>query len=1081
MSFSKKLASSAAVLALLAAAPAAVQAQVTSSQLRGTVIDQAGTPVPGASVTIMHLPSGTSETATTTGTGAFFASGLRVGGPYRIFVSAPGFEGDVIDNMMLQPGSQAPVSIRLSSADVDVITVTGQAINTLDLNNGVGSTYSARDVSNAPSLNRDLIDTLRLDPLVSQSGESFMSVAGQSPRFNAVSIDGSLQQDNFGLGSNTYATSRSPINIDIVESASVVAADYSVTSGNFQGGLINVVTRSGSNEFDGAAFYYRADEDFRGNVTDGTFVESVPYEEEEYGISISGPIIQDRLFFLLSYDEYTAATPVDRSATYENAGIDPAFWSTLASMVQNEYGFDIGSRPQQESYPSTSERLLAKLDWNINDNHRASFTYQSTEELDTSTSTYSYDTAFYGVPLEIEAMTLQVYSDWSDNLSTTFRISNTEFVKGQICGAGADQPQLSFDGWTVAELAGTPLEGLATQNLSNLIAGCDIYRHGNEYNDTRLMVFGSADYTWNDHVFTLGGEYEQFDLFNLFGQQSNGEFTFFSPQDLIDGTGNIEYRNVTSNDARDGASSWGYDRFTAFAEDTWQLRDDLSVNFGVRYERFSQDDEPYADPVIANLYGRDTSSNLDGKDILMPRAGFRWDALDRTTISGGFGLFSGGAPQVWISNAFQTPTVYARLSNTSITDLSVPQSLRDTVASQSPVSIDTIDPNFEIPADWRASLRLDQSFDLNFGDFSLGNDYVFTAQYLYSKAENGFAWTNLAQLELGYDQGVAPDGRPIYADLDDLDEANLTMLTNADGGESHVFTVALTKEYENGLGFNVSYAYQDVQSALYDTSSRGISSWRSQTTSDRNFVSAATSLYQVEDRFVTAFWYEDEFFGDLTTRLDLIGEFTSGSPYSLTFNTGSTNALFGRAGQGESPYDADLLYIPEASDPSVVYASGFDQDGFNALIDGRGVARGQIFEGNSLTSPWNQQWDLRIQQELPFFSGAVDQWVGDNRLNMVIDIFNVANLLNDEWGTQVNGPSYGQANVVIADLVSAADVAANGVDAATALTGDAPRTTCQSAGDCVYRFNSFNGNPANSTASRGSSLYSIRVGLRYEF
>jgi outer membrane receptor for ferrienterochelin and colicin len=1081
MTFMKKLSLSAATVALLAAAPAAVHAQVTSSQLRGTVVDESGAPVSGAVVTIMHLASGTAATATTTATGSFFASGLRVGGPYRLFVTAAGYEGDVSDGLMLQPGSQAPISIRLAAASVEVITVTGQAINTLDLNNGVGSSFSSRDVANAPSLNRDLIDTLRQDPLVGQSGESFMSIAGQSPRFNAVSIDGSLQQDNFGLGSNTYATSRSPINIDIVESASVVAADYSVTSGNFQGGLINVVTRSGTNEIDGAAFYYRADEDFRGNVTNGTLVPSVPYEEEEYGISVSGPIIPDQLFFLLSYDEYTAASPTDRSATYENAGIDPAFWTTLASMVQTAYGFDIGARPEQESYPSTSQRLLGKLDWNINENHRASFTYQNSEELDTSTSAYSYDTAFYGVPVEVEAMTLQVYSDWSDNLSTTFRMSNTELTKSQSCGAGSDQPQLSFDGWTVAELAGTPLQGLATQNLSNLVAGCDIYRHGNEYSDSRFVMFGSADYTWNEHVFTVGGEYEQFELFNLFGQQSNGEFTFYSPTDLINGVGNIEYRNVNTNNANDGASSWGYDRFTVFAEDNWQLRDDLSVNFGIRYERYDQSDAPYADPTILGLYGRDTSSNLDGKDIIMPRAGFRWDALDRTTISGGFGLFSGGSPLVWTSNAFQTPTVYSRLTNTAINDLTVPQVLRDNVAAQSPVSIDMIDPNFEIPADWRASLRLDQSFDLRFAGFDFGSDYVFTAQYLYSKSENGFAWQNLAQLELGYATGVAPDGRTIYPDLDDLGEANLTMLSNADGGESQVFTVALSKQYENGLGFNVSYAYQDVQSALYDTSSRGISSWRSQTTSDRNFVSSSTSLYQVQDRFVTAFSYEDEIFGDLTTRFDLIGEFSSGTPYSYTFNVGSSNPLFGRAGQGESPYDADLLYIPTATDASVVYAAGFDLAGFDDLIDSHGVARGQIMEGNSLTSPWNQQWDLRIQQQLPFFSSAVDQWVGDNRLNLVVDIFNVANLLNDEWGTQVYGPSYSQSNIVVADIVSAADVAINGVDGATALTGDAPRTACLSAGDCVYRFNSFNDYSANSTANRSGSLYSIRVGIRYEF
>jgi len=1083
MSLFKKFAFSAATVALMAAAPAAVYAQETSSQLRGSVVDASGAPISGAAITIVHTASGTAQTATTSATGSFFQSGLRVGGPYSIYVSAAGFEGDVLEGLFLQPGPQAPLTIALNSANREVITVTGTAINTIDLNNGVGSNFSARDVTNAPSLNRDLIDTLRLDPLVGQSGESFMSIAGQSPRFNAVSIDGSLQQDNFGLGSNTYATSRSPINIDIVESASVVAADYSVTAGNFQGGLINVVTRSGSNEIDGAAFYYRADEDFRGNVANGQLVEPIPFTEEEYGISISGPIIEDELFFLISYDEYTSANADYYITGDEQNGIDPAFWTTLADMVQNTYGFDIGTRPLTNSTPSTSERLLAKFDWNINADHRASFTYQNTQEQDTATGSTSYDSAYYDVPLEVEAMTLALYSDWNENLSTTLRISNTEFVRGQNCRAGNDQPQLSFDDWTPASLAGTPLAGLvdASGQIPDLVAGCDIYRHANEYDDSRLIIFGSADYIWNDHVFTFGGEYEQFDLYNLFVYASNGEFTFFSPTDLLNQTGSLVYRNVGTNNAADGAAGWGYDRFTAFASDTWQINDTLSINYGLRYERFSQDDEPAADATIQALYGRDTTANLDGKDIIMPRVGFRWDAADRTTVTGGFGLFSGGAPQVWISNAFQAPVVYSSGFGTW-TDLSIPSSLTNYVSSNTPSVIDIIDPNFDIPADWRASLRVDQSFDLVFGGFDFGSNYVFTAQYLYTKSENSFAWNNLAQLELGYTAGVAPDGRPIYADLQDLGEANLTMLTNADGGESHIFSVALSNEFDNGLGFNVSYAYQDVQSALFDTSSRGISSWRTQTTSDRNNVGPATSSYQVEDRFVTAFWYEREFFGDLMTRLDLIGEFTSGTPFSYTFNTSSSNALFGRAGQFESPYDADLLYIPGTTDSAVVYASGFNLAAFNAVIDQRGLTRGSIFEANSQTSPWSQQWDLRIQQELPFFNNAMEEFVGDNRLNFVIDIFNVANLLNDEWGLESNTVRFGQAPMVTADIVSAADVALNGVDGATALRYDDPRTTCLAAGDCVYRYNSFNSYGDGSvTDNLGRSVYSVRMGLRYEF
>ena len=241
------------------------------------------------------------------------------------------------------------------------------------------------------------------------------------------------------------------------------------------------------------------------------------------------------------------------------------------------------------------------------------------------------------------------------------------------------------------------------------------------------------------------------------------------------------------------------------------------------------------------------------------------------------------------------------------------------------------------------------------------------------------------------------------------------------------------------------------------------------------------SIYQVEHAFKLAFSYEREFYRDLTTRVDLFGQITSGDPYTYTFDVSSSNALFGRAGNGESPYDNSPLYIPTANDARVVYGSNFDLAGFNDLIDEQGLARGQITEVNNLSSRWNQRWDFRFQQDLPGIPGA-DRWVGDNRLKLVFDVENVMNLINDEWGTYSSGIRNGQAAIVSADLVSAADVAANGIDAAAALTGDAPRTTCLTAGDCVYRYNRFNsGNGSTDRPSSSASVWKARIGIRYEF
>lgn len=1067
----------------------AAVAQETSSNIRGTVVGDNGEPLSGAVVEIRHVPSGTVSRAETGATGAFFQSGLRVGGPYRITVSDQGYQPAAYENVFLQPGSQDPLRFTLAeeAAELDAVAVTGVAINeAAELNNGVGSTYSARDIANQPAIDRDVIKTLLRDPLAQSDGVGNLSVAGTNPRFNTFSIDGSTQTDNFGLSSGTYATSRSPINLDAVESATLAVADYSVLASDFVGGQVNVVTKSGTNEIDGSIFYAYKDDSFVGNSFSGGNFDPGEFEEEEYGFTLGGPIIKDKLFFFVSYDEYENAAPVDFTNFDRVNGIQPGFFDAAREIIQSTYGFDPGTRPQVANVPETSERTLVKLDWNINLDHRLSFTYQNTEESDVSVGADEFTSAWYDIPLEVEAYTAQLFSDWTYNFSTNLRVNYTEFKRGQICRAGPDVGQISldFEDSFPGSVAGSPLEGLLTEG-TDFIAGCDTFRHANEFDDERLEILASGEYFAGDHVLTFGTEIDQYDLFNLFISSSRGDFIFETADQLINNNPlGVFYSNVSSNNVNDGAAKWGYDRYAFFLQDRWSITPDFELSYGLRYERFEQDDKPVFSQAVFDTYGERTDNNLDGNDLFMPRVGFLWTPLRRTSLSGGFGLFAGGNPEVWVSNAFQSPVFGAFAFMPGAIDLTqVPQQLLDQVATGVAQPLDFIDNDFDTPSDWKASLRFQQGFDLNLGGMDFGDNYVFTAQYLYTRAKDGFNWENLAQTQLSdaLPTGVAPDGRTIYADLQALDIPNLTMLTNNDGAETNVFTVALAKRYDFGFNFDVSYAYTDSEVVSEGTSSRGISNWRGIFAADRNNPDPRTSPFQQEHSLKFNFGYERTFISNLSSRLDVFGRLFKGDVWSTAFDVSSNNALFGRAGLGESPFDNNPLYIPSpGGDPSVVFGSGFDVAGFFNYVERNGLPVGKIHEPFSETmDDWNNIWDLRFQQELPGIPG-ISRFVGENRFKLILDIENFANLINSDWGKFTNGPGFGQAGIVRADLVSAADVAANGVDGATALTGDAPRTTCLQASDCLFRYTDFDDDPTQFT-SRSNSVYEIRLTLRYDF
>ena len=1105
MSNWKLYAGVAAATMATAAIIAPAQAQVTSSSINGQVVDSSGSPVAGANVTIINTRTGAAKTATTSANGVFRSSGLQVGGPFTVSVQSEAGSTSR-DDVFLKPSANSlTLTIAETDRTLDTVVVMGQVVPTQDTNNGVGSVFTNSDILNQPSVERDLIATLARDPLASSDGPGSIGIAGTNPRFNGFAIDGARQTNDFGLNNadgnaSTYATERSPISLDVIESASIVASDYSVKSAGFTGGLVNVITKSGSNEFDGAVYYYRQDEDYFGGLSNGTPVETAPFTEEEYGFVLSGPIVKDKLFFLVSYDEFESGSSPNFSIGDAEDGVNAETFERLNQFVLDTYGYDMGGRPTSVSNPITSERFLGKLDWNINENHRASFTYQSTEEgqVDTGGNT-TFSSSYYSSPSELTAYTAQLFSDWTPEFSTEFRINYKEFSRAQLCNAGDSVGAFDIQ-LRPSQLVGTVLEGIlsdpdGTDERITFAGGCDRFRQGNTFDDERLQIFGAGNYVLGDHFITFGADLQQYELDNFFAQRSVGEFRYRSFDDLSTRTADrVRVQLPASGNREDTRVVWGYDQLALFAQDEWQITPDFRLDYGIRYENYISFDSPPTRAFHDALFPNNPSNTgLDGKDIWMPRVGFEYTPFERTRVTGGFGLFAGGDPAVWTSNAFSS-TLLSNLSDVADTNpsLGTPAASLADLQSRTTGPIDVIDPDFEIPSDWRASLKVDQEFDLDlsrYGLVDLGDDYLVSFQLLASQVNNGFLWRNLAHTDLAGTQptGIAPDGRPIYADLETLGINNHVQLTNYDEGESLTYSIALSKEYDNGIGFFASYANQDIEDVTGGSSSRGISLYRGLIVQDRNNVQPGISPFQTEHSFKLNLSYEDEIFGDLTSRFNLFGTIDSGSPFSYTFNSGfSRDHLFGRPGDGEGQFDNDLLYVPtlaadgSSADANVVFASTFNTAAFADFVNERGLSQGQIQARNSDESNWSQRWDFQYQQELPFFNDYAAKYVGENSLKFVVDIQNVANLLNDEWGTQFNGPGFGVSDNVTADLVSAADVAANGVDGATALRGDAPRTTCVSQGDCLYRYRFFSDRDT-SRPDFNDSVYEIRVGLRFEF
>jgi hypothetical protein len=1041
----------AGALALVLATSTPVFAQTTSAQMSGRVTTEQGDALSGAEIVIVHAPSGTTVRATTDAEGRYAARGLRVGGPYTVTVLRPGFEPETTENVFLQLNEVTAVNVDLASeaTELDAVTVIGSAGSVFSPERmGTSTQISREQLDSFASIQRNLQDYARLDPRLSQTDKDRgeISVAGQNSRFNSITVDGVSISDTFGLESNNLPTQKQPISIDAIDAVQVNISNVDVTQKGYTGANINAVTKSGTNDFAGSVYYVWRDDSLAGdryNRTADSYFPAPASEDETVGVTFGGPIIKDRLFFFLSYEDYKSTRVgtdfVPLGGSGNQVFITPADIEATRALASSRYGIDIGSSDTPTSSELSVEDILLKVDWNISDNHRANVRYTKTEESNPifpgfGTRNLSTSSHWYNQDKTIEALVGQWYGDWSDNFSTEFRVSRREYDSQPINNSFLPQVDVRFTG-------GTPPDGVLGGNRT-LRFGTERSRHFNALSTVADDVFFAGNWYLGDHEIKAGFDWTDIDVFNAFLQDTRGNYTFgclLNSQcaNSFESGRPISYavqvpRAGQTLDA--GVAEWELGSTGLFLQDTWSVNYNLTLVFGVRYDRTRMPQSPLfnssasaARGSIVNGratggFGFDNSQTLDGKGLFQPRMGmnYTFDTERATQLRAGIGLYEGTAANVWLSNPYSNTGLATQVIGCGISGFAGCPTTGDGIFRADPnaqvsnfsgavpaSNVDFLASDLRLPAVWKANLAFDHETPF-WGT-------VFSAELLLTQTEHGIYYRHL---NLGEATRIGPDGRALFwapggynvncwntngnaitsgacsgtngnraRSLNNPNFNNVLIAENTNKGSGQSLTLALSRaRQDDPWSWSVAYNYADATEVSPLTSSVANSNWQGRASFNPNEEVASRSPYVVRDRFVATLGYRAFLFADNATDLGLFYEGRKGKPYSWTF----TNDF-----NGDGVFGNDLMYIPNGlNDPNVVFRGGAaEQAAFWQVVTDNGLERfaGQVVDRYTEYSPWTNSFDLRVSQQLPGFMSG-------HKTEISLDILNVGNLINKKWG-----------------------------------------------------------------------------------
>lgn len=1031
------LAASVVSLAATTMVAAPVAAQETTSAVRGTVTDADGNPIAGASVTVTHQPSGTRSELTTDAGGNFNASGLRLGGPFIVSVTAGGFEPVDEEIGFLTAGQAQRVGIALAPIGQTIVVSGARQRSAISLATGAASVLSARDVFSIANVNRSIQNLAQRDPLVTiQPGGQGIQIAGQNNRFNRFTVDGVDFTDPFGLEAGGLVSTRGPVPLDAIGEFSVEVAPVDIQQGNFLGGAINAQLKSGGNDFTflGAAFYQ--DNGLRGTRA-RNFTRGGAFESQIYTAQVTGPIIKDKLFFAVTYERTRDTVPAQVSPG--QLGITDAQIGQISDIARNVYRFDpLGVAT---NIPESDDKLITKLDWNIAPGHRLSATYiwnegavlagqTGTGAINATNPTFNFLSNNYTQGAVNHFGIIQSNNQWTDTFATMLRLSYADYTRLQVpIGGNRDFGEFNA---CLAPASSAPALTCPT-GTRQLRFGPDLSRQANELESQRLAIEFAATLKLNSHTVKFIAERRQQDVRNLFAQRTSGVWYFDSVADLQARRANEVDIAVPLRGGIDTVTAeFANNQWTFGVMDTIDVTDDLTVVAGFRYDLFDTPDRPFFNENFLQRFGFPNTASLNGRDLFQPRFAVNWRATDRLTVRGSAGIFGGGNPLVWISNNYSNPgptigrAQVRRADNGTFTVSGVPGLTPAQVQALGAATLNNVTGGTGIPADLAAAIRtagtagaptnaLDPNFrpqsqwrfsgtaEYNANLGALGDDWNFGIDVIYSKVRDALEWTDLRSIRTG----TLPDGRPRYSILPGQTGVNTDLLlTNVDQGDSLNLVARFKKRFSSGFYMDGAYTYQTANDRNSGTSSVANSNYINAAALDPNFSAFGTSNYQTDHQFRLTLGYDAPIFGDNNTSIQLFYLARSGQRFSYTFadqasGTARSN-VFGVTGRN----DRNLMYVPNVSsptaDPRVTYAPGFDFAGFQRFVQNSELNgfQGQVAPKNLGESPWWHRLDLSIRQDVPFVLGG--------KVQLFADVENVLNLIDSELGVfrQVGFPFY---------------------------------------------------------------------------
>ncbi len=982
----------------------------TTSSIRGSVN------VSGASVLAEHTPTGITKATSAGASGNFSLSFLPIGGPYEITVSAPGYQTARLEGIFLVLNETESVSVTLSRSDAEEIVVTAEAGLGI-VRTGTGTLLTRSQMDGIPTINRSVADFAKLDPRVSINSASSryteISIMGANNRFNDFAIDGVSFNDPFGLNANGFGTMRNPISLDFVDQISIDITPYDVARGNNTGGSMSVVTKSGSNEFHGSVYYSERDES---NVGEDQAGEDYPkFSEEIITVTASGPIIKDRLFFFVGYEEFEKSNPalygtVDSNAQNKAETLTSAMADQIKNIAMNTYGYDAGLI-NGASFPETHEEITVKLNAVINDTNRAVLNYSKSESLyprKYNGGATVFSNNYYAKPPVIERKSITLYSDVTDRLSTKLKFSQYEMDENDASIGDGLFPEVNI------KVGG-----------DNVYLGGDRYRGANHIMvDEDFLVF-KAEYDNDNNVITFGVERAETSVYNLFIARYNGEIKFDSIDDFAAGTWSYLrfHTPIAGNDqVGTAAADFGIEKDTVYIQNKWYADDDLTITFGFRYDKVLTPTLPHLNPKFLERNGVGNNERFDF-DLIQPRISFNKDATsmfgDRVveaTIRGGRGLFMGRIPRVWYGNAYSRSgglTDYNRFRSYSSVIGNMPAaSVADPhffwlgptssyeVRSGWYGDAQGTDPNFEAPSAWRTNIAL---------DLRTKKGYEFTAEYNRDQVNEAVFYRDLGITKTG----TLADGRGTYTGAGDF------WLSNTDKGGAEAITFIMRKDW-NDVKFMTGYTNMDSSDVYGLTSAQAESSYGYMNRWDGENMSAARSNFMVEHKFLATLDYTTQLIGENDTRFSLVFIRKSGEPYSVSFDEPGYNSV-----TGNSRFYADysLAYVPTgASDPNVSFTSAAVAEAVMAHVNATGLSsyKGTFAPRNAFNSPWYSRLDLRITQDIRVYK--------DSKVIVYLDLLNLLNMIDDDKGI-VKEYSYNNSRQIIVNgVTSTGQFIISGVD-----------------------------------------------------